>query len=263
VIERRRPDGALRPQPTEGPPQALAHGLAGRERLYGTDGEQHVAEILRQVEPAQEFGKQGYERAADDGAFGISRPGHGRDREQHQRAQHGEIVGDQGAEVAGEQAARHPGDEGADGNRPQLGGRDADAVRRCGALGMADREPGRAQPRSGDQFETTRDQREDDQHEQEVALVRVETLGALDLLKLRLAGKRVGGKDRVEGAGEAECDDGEIDAAQAQRWQPDGYAERHGREAADDDPERQAARRAGDVEIADRPGTDAGEGELA
>ena len=134
---------------------------------------------------------------------------------------------------------------------------------RRSALGMADREPGGAEPGSRYQFETARDEREHDQHKQEVALIAVEDIRSRHLQELGLARKGVGGEDRIEGAGEAERDDREIDAAQTQRRQADGDAERHSREAADQDPHRQAARHARNVEPADRPGAHAGERELA
>ena len=128
---------------------------------------------------------------------------------------------------------------------------------------MAHRQPGSSQPRTRQEFQHDGNRDIEDQREDEIALVAVEQCRSRHLDEGGLAGKGHGRQDDVEGGGEGQSDDGKVDAAQAQRRQADGDAQRHGGKPAEQDPCRQSARRFGEVEITHRPCADTGEGHLA
>ncbi len=254
---------ALRAELAGQPRPGLGDGLAAREGLHRADGEEDVADVLRQVQPAQEFREQHDHHAAGNGAEGEMRAGHGGDGEQGERLHHREVLGDQGAEITGQQPAGNAGDESADRKGAEFGARDGDAVGGGGAFGMAHRQPGGAEPRAADEFQRHGDDAVDQQHEEEIAAVGDEGIRAGDLGEARLAGEGDGRQHRVEGSSKTKCDDGEVDAAQAQRRQADGDADRHGGEPADQHPDGKPARRLDQVEITRHPGADAGKRHLA
>ena len=131
------------------------------------------------------------------------------------------------------------------------------------ALGMPHGKPGRTKPRGVDELQCDGNDPEGRQHEHEVAPIRVEQIGPHDLRERCLTGEGDRGKNGIEGGRETQGHDGQVYAAQAQRRQADGDADRNRCQTAGDHPHNQSTGGGDEIEIPRDPGSDTGKRHLA